>query len=54
MASETTFAELFAATRESAVHLEMRDGYMLDDPSFLAWLEDGRVGTGTRFPCRMG
>lgn len=43
MASETTFAELFAATRESAVHLEMRDGYMLDDPSFLAWLEDGRV-----------
>jgi len=43
VASETTFAELFAATRESAVHLETRDGYMLDDPSFLAWLEDGRV-----------
>jgi hypothetical protein len=43
VASETTFAELFAATRESAVHLEMRDGYMLDDPSFLAWLEDGRI-----------
>jgi len=43
VASETTFAELFAATRESAVHLEMRDGYMLDDPSFVAWLEDGRV-----------
>ena len=43
MASETTFAELFAVARESAFHLEMRDGYMLDDPSFLAWLEDGRV-----------
>jgi hypothetical protein len=26
-----------AACRHSAVHLEMRDGYMLDDPMFLAW-----------------
>lgn len=42
MAAEATFAELFAASRESAVHLEMRDGYMLDDPSFAAWLHDGR------------
>jgi uncharacterized protein DUF6879 len=35
---ETTFAELFAATNRSAVHLEMRDQYTPDDPSFVAWL----------------
>jgi hypothetical protein len=43
VASETTFAELFAATRESAVHLEMRDGYVLDDPSFMEWLSSGAL-----------
>ena len=42
MAEAPTFAELFKASHESAVHLEMRDGYMLDDPSFAAWLNDGR------------
>lgn len=26
-----------AACQHSAVHLEMRDGYMMDDPMFLAW-----------------
>ncbi|MFI9270332.1 DUF6879 family protein [Kitasatospora sp. NPDC052896] len=31
-----------AACKQSAVHLEMRDGYMRDDPRFIAWLE-GRI-----------
>lgn len=42
MASETTFEELFGSATRSAVHLEMRDGYMLDDPSFIAW-KHGRI-----------
>lgn len=37
-----TFDELFRAAQRSADHLEMRDGYMLDDPSFIAW-KDGRI-----------
>lgn len=32
-----TYEELFSACRHSAVHLEMRDGYMTDDPLFIAW-----------------
>lgn len=43
MASETTFEQLFRTAKQSAVHLEMRDSYMLDDPSFIAWQEDGRL-----------
>ncbi|KJS53435.1 hypothetical protein VM98_25295 [Streptomyces rubellomurinus subsp. indigoferus] len=43
MALETTFEQLFRTSKQSAVHLEMRDGYMLDDPSFIAWQEDGRL-----------
>ncbi|MCX4750278.1 hypothetical protein OG455_33000 [Kitasatospora sp. NBC_01287] len=43
MASEKTFEQLFRAAEQSAVHLEMRDGYMLDDPSFIAWQQDGRL-----------
>ncbi|NUP74708.1 MAG: hypothetical protein HOQ07_08690 [Sinomonas sp.] len=43
MASEVTFTDLFADTRVSAVHLEMRDGYILDDPAFIGWRETGRV-----------
>jgi Family of unknown function (DUF6879) len=31
------FEELIAATQRSAVHLEMRDAYVPDDPSFIAW-----------------
>ncbi|MEE1781467.1 hypothetical protein PUR71_00700 [Streptomyces sp. SP17BM10] len=31
------FDQLFASCERSAVHLEMRDAYMLDDPMFLAW-----------------
>ncbi|SDU15366.1 DUF6879 family protein [Jiangella alkaliphila] len=31
------FDELLAQAQRSAVHLEMRDSYMLDDPTFVAW-----------------
>jgi len=33
----TAVREVLAEARRSAVHLEMRDSYMLDDPDFLAW-----------------
>jgi hypothetical protein len=60
-----SFADLIAATRHSAVHLEMRDGYEPDNPGFLAWkasepftddshdrwreLVSGAVARGVRF-----
>jgi len=31
------FEELIAGAQHSAVHLEMRDSYAPDDPSFIAW-----------------
>ncbi|MFJ9692707.1 DUF6879 family protein [Kitasatospora sp. NPDC101183] len=34
--------ELLKAARHSAVHLEMRDGYMLDDPALHAWRQGVR------------
>lgn len=34
--------------RRSAVHLEMRDGYMLDDPDFHAWQAGHRLNPGDR------
>lgn len=38
MATERmTFDEIAASARHSAVHLEMRDAYVPDDPSFIAW-----------------
>ncbi|WP_144124114.1 DUF6879 family protein [Catellatospora sichuanensis] len=42
MAEQPTFAELLARCQNSAVHLEMRDGYMLDDPVLHAWREGHR------------
>lgn len=32
-----TFDQLLRGCERSAVHLELRDGYMLDDPSYRAW-----------------
>jgi hypothetical protein len=32
-----TFDDLFGACERSAIHLEMRDGYMLDDPVYIDW-----------------
>ncbi|MEU8003198.1 DUF6879 family protein [Catellatospora sp. NPDC049111] len=43
MAEQPTFAELLAASQSSAVHLEMRDGYMLDDPELNRWREGHRL-----------
>src|SRR4051794_34107350 len=40
MPRSATIEQLFRAAAVSAVHLEMRDGYMLDDPVFHAWRED--------------
>ncbi len=42
MADPTTFDGLFGGCRRSAVHLEMRDGYMRDEPTFIAW-SAGRI-----------
>jgi hypothetical protein len=38
MATVPPFGELIAATKTSAVHLEMRDTYTPDDQRFLDWL----------------
>jgi hypothetical protein len=32
-----TFEDLLNSSRASALHLEMRDGYSLTDPAFIAW-----------------
>ncbi|MER5297954.1 DUF6879 family protein [Streptomyces lasiicapitis] len=37
MAQEPTLEGLFRQARHSAVHLEMRDGYMRSDPEFVSW-----------------
>lgn len=42
MAEEPTFNELFRLAKRSAVHLEMRDGYMQSDPEYIAWREGVR------------
>jgi Family of unknown function (DUF6879) len=38
----TPVREAIASARCSAVHLEMRDSYMLDDPAFLKWQQGHR------------
>lgn len=38
-----SFAGLLAVTKRSAVHLEMRDAYALDDPAFLDWQATGTL-----------
>lgn len=38
-----TVEQLLRAATRSAKHLEMRDGYMLDDPSFITWQREKRV-----------
>ncbi|WKX70209.1 DUF6879 family protein [Streptomyces sp. XD-27] len=42
MAEVPTFEELFRNCRRSALHLEMRDGYMRSDPSYIAWQKGER------------
>lgn len=38
----TPVREALASATRSAVHLELRDSYMLDDPAFLAWQRGDR------------
>ncbi|MER7672801.1 DUF6879 family protein [Kitasatospora sp. NPDC096128] len=39
----TAVREQLAKAEHSAVHLEMRDSYMLDDPEFVAWQQGKRL-----------
>lgn len=50
MASAPTFEELFAGCERSAVHLEMRDGYMRSDPAFIVWRAGHRLTDATLPP----
>jgi hypothetical protein len=38
-----SFANLLSVTKRSAVHLEMRDAYALDDPAFVDWQATGSL-----------
>ncbi|GGP61083.1 hypothetical protein GCM10010214_38450 [Streptomyces abikoensis] len=40
--ADPTLEDLLRRCERSAVHLEMRDGYMRDDPMFLAWQKGHR------------
>ncbi|WP_308312169.1 DUF6879 family protein [Streptomyces albipurpureus] len=40
--------EALARAKHSAVHLEMRDHYMLDDPGYLAWQQGKRIEQADR------
>lgn len=40
--------EALATATRSAVHLEMRDAYMLDDPEFIAWQQGHRLNPADR------
>ncbi|MET8544529.1 DUF6879 family protein [Kitasatospora sp. NPDC004799] len=44
----TAVREQLAKAQRSAVHLEMRDGYMLDDPEFIAWQQGKRLDPNDR------
>lgn len=49
MGTVQPFGELIAGATTSAVHLEMRDAYMPDDPVYLDWLA-GRPIPGPALP----
>jgi hypothetical protein len=44
----TKIDELLRSTQHSAVHLEMRDGYMQDDPALIAWRDGHRLDPENR------
>jgi hypothetical protein len=46
--SEPDFVTLLRGARRSAVHLEMRDAYMLDDPDLIAWRQGYRADPADR------
>ncbi len=45
-----TFDDLFGACEQSAVHLEMRDGYMRDDPVYIDWQAGVAIDPAARWP----
>ncbi|MEU1286681.1 DUF6879 family protein [Kitasatospora sp. NPDC005856] len=48
MAAAPTLEELLRGCQTSALHLELRDGYMRDDPMFLRWQAGHRYDQGDR------
>jgi hypothetical protein len=44
----TPVREALASATRSAVHLELRDSYQLDDPAFLRWQRGERLDPGDR------
>src|SRR5437870_3278241 len=50
MVAEPAFDELMRACQRSALHLEMRDGYMLGDPAFIDWQAGRRLDPRERWP----
>ncbi|MEU9115762.1 DUF6879 family protein [Streptomyces sp. NPDC048483] len=43
------FEELFRNCQRSAIHLEMRDGYMKSDPAFIDWSAGHAIEPATRW-----
>jgi hypothetical protein len=50
VATSPGFADLFALCQRSAVHLELRDGYMRSDPAFVDWQDGQRIDPAERWP----
>ncbi len=48
MAKDPTLEDLLRSCERSAVHLELRDGYMRDEPIFQAWLAGERPNPADR------
>ncbi len=44
----TAVREALAKAQQSAMHLEMRDSYMLDDPEFIRWQQGHRYDPADR------
>ena len=49
-AQQPTFDELLRGCRTSTLHLEMRDGYSLSDPAFIAWQAGEHVDPAVYWP----
>ncbi|GAU64851.1 hypothetical protein SSP35_01_01870 [Streptomyces sp. NBRC 110611] len=49
MTKAPTFEDLFRSCRQSAVHLEMRDGYMRSDPAFIDWAAGKAIDPAERW-----
>ena len=49
-AAAPTFEELLRGSQNAALHLEMRDGYSLTDPAFIAWQASEAIDPAERWP----